>query len=434
MSRPSIPELLSAPEATFSFEFFPPKNDPAEDALWDAIRRLEPLAPAFVSVTYGAGGSTRDRTVRVTERIAKETTLRPMAHLTCVSSSVDQLREVVGQYAAGGVRDILALRGDPPGVPGTPWTPHPEGLDHAEDLVRLLRSLGDFTVGVAAFPDKHPEAVDFEADAEVLARKFEAGAQFAVTQFAFDVDSYTRLRDRLAARGWDAPIVPGLMPVTSYKQVSRMAELSGTALPAAVVARLAPLEGQPEALCAEGVQIATELAEKLLAEGAPGLHFYTMNRSTATLQVYRNLVGGPPELSVPLPTRSDRLRGGVVASVWRVVDAIGAQDWQAVRECLCAQVVVELPVQGIRLQGIEALMGVLPGSFEKLSVERVVYDGGLQVVLWVSRDELVGSRTHDAVFICLDAVGRIESVVDLRPANVASTEEVSTEAGRGARG
>ncbi|GAB77617.1 methylenetetrahydrofolate reductase [NAD(P)H] [Austwickia chelonae] len=415
MSRPSIPDLLSAPEATFSFEFFPPKSDAAEDALWHAIRRLEPVSPAFVSVTYGAGGSTRDRTVRVTERIAKETTLRPMAHLTCVSSSVDQLREVVGQYAAGGVRDVLALRGDPPGSPGTPWTPHPEGLDHAEDLVRLLRSLGDFTVGVAAFPDKHPESADLDADADVLARKFEAGAEFAVTQFAFDVDSYTRLRDRLAARGWENPIVPGLMPVTSYKQVSRMAELSGTSLPAAVVARLAPLEEEPEALRAEGVQIATELAESLLAEGAPGLHFYTMNRSTATLQVYRNLVGGAPELAVPLQVRPDLLRGGVVASVLRIVHAVDAQDWRAVRECLCERVVAEFPAQGVRIQGAETLMGVIPGAFERLSVERVVYDGGLQAVLWISRDGAGGERVHDALFICLDHVGRIESVVALRP-------------------
>lgn len=291
MSRPAIPAMLAAPAPTFSFEFFPPKDDAAEAVLWDAVRRLEPLAPAFVSVTYGAGGSTRDRTVRITERIAHATTLRPVAHLTCVSSSVDELREVIGAYAAGGVRDILALRGDPPGGLGTPWTAHPEGLDHAEDLVRLVRSLGDFTVGVAAFPDKHPEAPTVEADADVLARKFEAGAQFAVTQFVFDASSYARLRDLVAARGHDEPIVPGLMPVTSFKQVARMAELSGTPLPQAVVARLAPLEDDREALAAEGVAIATELAQALLAEGAPGLHFYTMNRSTATLQVHRNLVG-----------------------------------------------------------------------------------------------------------------------------------------------
>ena len=291
MSRPAIPAMLAAPAPTFSFEFFPPKDDAAEAVLWDAVRRLEPLAPAFVSVTYGAGGSTRDRTVRITERIAHATTLRPVAHLTCVSSSVDELREVIGAYAAGGVRDILALRGAPPGGLGTPWTAHPEGLDHAEDLVRLVRSLGDFTVGVAAFPDKHPEAPTVEADADVLARKFEAGAQFAVTQFVFDASSYARLRDLVAARGHDEPIVPGLMPVTSFKQVARMAELSGTPLPQAVVARLAPLEDDREALAAEGVAIATELAQALLAEGAPGLHFYTMNRSTATLQVHRNLVG-----------------------------------------------------------------------------------------------------------------------------------------------
>jgi methylenetetrahydrofolate reductase (NADPH) len=285
----SIPEVLAAEGSSYSFEFFPPKDDAAEQMLWEAIRRLERVRPTFVSVTYGAGGSTRDRTVRVTGRISRETTLTPMAHLTCVGASVAELRQVVGEYAGAGVRNVLALRGDPPGGPGAAWTAHPEGLNHADELVALVRSLGTFTVGVAAFPDRHPESPSLDHDAEVLVRKADAGAEFAVTQFVFDADSYVRLRDRVAARGRALPIIPGLMPVTSFAQVSRMAQLSGTPLPEAVVARLEKAGDQPAAVREIGVQIATELAQRLLAEGAPGLHFYTMNRSTATLEVYGNL-------------------------------------------------------------------------------------------------------------------------------------------------
>ena len=285
----SIPRKLEQEGTSYSFEFFPPKDDAGEQTLWEAIRRLERVRPTFVSVTYGAGGSTRERTVRVTGRIARETTLTPMAHLTCVGSSVAELRQVVGGYASAGIRNVLALRGDPPGGPGAAWTPHPEGLNHADDLVALIRSLGSFTVGVAAFPDKHPESPSLDQDADVLVRKADAGAEFAVTQFVFDADSYVRLRDRVVARGRDLPIIPGLMPVTSFAQVRRMAELSGTPLPASVVARLEVVADDPAAIRAVGVQIATELCQRLLAEGAPGLHFYTMNRSLATLEVYANL-------------------------------------------------------------------------------------------------------------------------------------------------
>jgi len=239
-------------------------------------------------VTYGAGGSSQDRTVRVTERIARETTLTPLAHLTCVNASVAALRQVVGLYAASGVRNILALRGDPPGNVGGAWVAHPEGLDHAEDLVRLVRGLGEFTVGVAAFPDVHPESPDFQHDVDVLVRKADAGATFAVTQMVFDADTYLRLRDAVAARR-DLPITPGLMPVTNFKQIARMSQLMGTPLPDPVLRRLEAVAEDPAATREVGVTIATELAERMLAEGAPGLHFITMNRSTATLEVYRNL-------------------------------------------------------------------------------------------------------------------------------------------------
>lgn len=271
-----------------SFEFFPPKDDASEAALWDAIRRLERVRPDFVSVTYGAGGSTQDRTVRVTERIARETTLTPLAHLTCVGASVQDIRRVVGQYAAAGVRNILALRGDPPGDPGGEWVAHPEGLNHATDLVGLIRTLGDFTIGVAAFPDVHPGSPDLDHDVDIMIRKADAGASFAVTQMVFDADSYLRLRDRVAQHR-DLPITPGLMPVTNLKQITRMSQLMGTPLPKAVVDRLEGVAGDAEAVRSVGVEIATELAQRMLAEGAPGLHFITMNRSTATLEVYGNL-------------------------------------------------------------------------------------------------------------------------------------------------
>ncbi|GMA19444.1 methylenetetrahydrofolate reductase [Arsenicicoccus piscis] len=253
------------------------------------MQRLERLSPSFVSVTYGAGGSTRDRTVRITERIARETTLTPMAHLTCVGSSRAELVDVIAQYAAAGIRNVMALRGDPAGGLGTPWTAHPDGLDHADQLVRLVHEQGDFTVGVAAFPDKHPESASLDHDADVLVAKAEAGAAFAVTQMVFDVDNYLRLRDLVAARGCDLPIVPGLMPVTNVRQLTRMADLSGGALPDAVVSRLRAVEDDPVAVREEGVRIATEHAQRLMDEGAPGLHFYTMNRSTATVEVFSAL-------------------------------------------------------------------------------------------------------------------------------------------------
>ena len=284
----SIPGDLRRPRPSISVEFFPPKDDASEIALWNAIRRLERVRPDFVSVTYGAGGSTQDRTVRVTERIAHETTRVPLAHLTCVGASVAQLRQVVGQYAAAGIRNILALRGDPPRDAAGVWVAHPDGLEHATDLVALVTSLGDFTVGVAAFPDVHPESPSFEHDVEVLIRKADAGAQFAVTQMVFDADTYLRLRDAVAARR-DLPITPGLMPVTNIKQIARMAQLMGTELPSAVVDRLVAVDGDPRAVQEVGVTIATELAARMLAEGAPGIHFITMNHSLATLEVLANL-------------------------------------------------------------------------------------------------------------------------------------------------
>lgn len=287
--RVSIAQRLAEPTPTFSFEFFPPKTDAGEQALWRALRELEPLRPGFVSVTYGAGGSTRDRTVRVTRRIAQETTLTPMAHLTCVGSSRDELASVIGEYADAGVRNILALRGDPPGGPGTRFEKHEQGLAHASELVSLVRTLGSFEVGVAAFPEGHPEARDLEHDADVLVAKADAGADFAITQFFFDVDDYLRLVDRVRSRGCELPIVAGIMPVTNVSQIERFAVLSGAAFPPALARRLHAVADDQAAVRAIGVEVATQMASRLLDEGVPGLHFYTLNRSTATREIHAAL-------------------------------------------------------------------------------------------------------------------------------------------------
>ena len=284
-----IRELLSGGERSFSFEFFPPKDDRGAEQLWRALRELEPLQPTFVSVTYGAGGSTRDRTVDITHRIARETTMVPMAHLTCVGHTRDELRSVVGAYAAAGIRNVLALRGDPPDGPGTPWTPAPDGLSYASDLVSLVHSLGDFSVGVAAFPEGHREAASLEEDVRILRGKQDAGAEFAITDMFFRAADYFALLDRARAGGVEIPVLPGIMPITSLGQVRRMAELSGREVPAEVVARVNRHEGDPEAVRTAGIEVASELCHQLLDGGAPGLHFYTLNRSTATRQIYANL-------------------------------------------------------------------------------------------------------------------------------------------------
>jgi len=288
-SASTIGELLSSGGHSFSFEFFPPKTDEGERQLWQAIRELEALQPTFVSVTYGAGGSTRDRTVRVTQRILEETTLLPMAHLTCVGATVAELRSVIGSYADAGLRNVLALRGDPPTGIGSEWVQTEGGLAHADELVRLVRSLGDFCVGVAAFPEKHPESASLDEDARVLAAKQEAGAEFAVTQLFFRAEDYVALVDRARAVGCTMPIIPGLMPLTNITQLERFAQLAGTAFPDGLAARFRAVGDDPTAVHALGVEAASELATELLEAGAPGLHFYTLNRSTSTREIYAGL-------------------------------------------------------------------------------------------------------------------------------------------------
>ena len=285
----SLGEILSGGRRSFSFELFPPKTPEGERSLWQTIREIEALKPTFVSVTYGAGGSTQDRTVRLTGQIAEDTTLTPVAHLTCVGASRDQLRDVVGQYAAVGVNTMLALRGDPPTGLDTPWEPHPGGLEHAVELVELIRSLGTFSVGVAAFPEGHPESTDLDQDARVLAMKQEAGAEFAITQLFFRVEDYERLVERSAAHGCTMPIVPGIMPVTNVSQIERFAALSGAAFPSDLADRFGTVADDPEAVVRLGIDVAAEMSQRLLDIGAPGLHFYTLNRSHSTIEVYQAL-------------------------------------------------------------------------------------------------------------------------------------------------
>ncbi|WP_114422706.1 methylenetetrahydrofolate reductase [NAD(P)H] [Nocardioides houyundeii] len=286
---PGIGDLVSRGDHSFSFEFFPPKDEAGERVLWDSIRELEKLRPTFVSVTYGAGGSTRDRTVAITGRIARETSLLPMAHLTCVGHTCAEIGQILDDLVAAGVRNVLALRGDPPTGPGTPWVQTEGGVRYASELVSFIRSAAEVSVGVAAFPEGHRDAESLEADVRALRAKYDAGAEFAITDMVLRASDYFGLVERARAAGVDFPIIPGVMPILGIASMRRMAEMSGRAIPAETEARLLPHQDDPAALRAEGVRIATEMCAELLAGGAPGLHFYTLNRSRATREIWAAL-------------------------------------------------------------------------------------------------------------------------------------------------
>ena len=274
---------------TFSVEFFPPKNDEGERTLWNTVRSLEPLDPAFVSVTYGAGGSSRDRTVRTTGRIATETTLTAMAHLTAVDASMEDLRHVIGSYAEAGIQNVLAIRGDPPNDKDAEWVPHAAGLQYTEELVHMVRRLGNFCVGVAAFPYMHPRSEDEETDTRFFLQKVKAGAEFAITQMFYDADQFLRMRDRIAAAGCDIPIMPGLMPITNPRAMERGADFSGAALPKVMQERLEPLVDDTAAFREAGIDLCVELSQKMYDEGVANIHYISMNRHPAVVDVVRRL-------------------------------------------------------------------------------------------------------------------------------------------------
>ena len=275
---------------TYSFEFFPPKDVEGEERLWTAMSQLESIAPDFISVTYGAGGSTRDRTIRITSEITARTHIPTVAHLTCVGSTRTELLEILKKYRDAGIKSILALRGDPTGGPRAPWVATDGGLNHADELVTLAAEFGGFTIGVAAFPDGHPSSNgDIDKDVRVLLEKEKRGATFATTQFFFDVAKWKNLVDKLAAQGSSLPIIPGILPVTNVKQLNRMAELSGVPIPSSISDAFTKVESNPDDVRKLGVEFATKLCQDLLEAGAPGLHFYTMNTSSATREIYSQI-------------------------------------------------------------------------------------------------------------------------------------------------
>jgi methylenetetrahydrofolate reductase (NADPH) len=262
-----------------SFEFFPPKNEEMEKTLWDSVQRLAPLNPSFVSVTYGAGGSTRERTHNTVAKIVQETNLRPAAHLTCVAATRDEIDDVIRDYWRAGVRHIVALRGDPQTGAGTSYQPHPGGYAFTPDLIEGIRKIGEFEVSVSAYPEGHPESASLDADIEILKRKVDAGATRAITQFFFENDFYFRYLDKVHAAGIDIPIVPGIIPVLNFKQAASFAQRCGTHVPQWLADRFDGLDDDPATRKLIAAAIAAEQVTDLIDRGVTDLHFYTMNRA-----------------------------------------------------------------------------------------------------------------------------------------------------------
>jgi methylenetetrahydrofolate reductase (NADPH) len=282
-----------------SFEFSPPKTEASEQQLWACIQRLAPLGPRFVSVTYGAGGSTRERTHGTVSRLARETALVPAAHLTCVGATREEVNEVALQYWQSGVRHIVALRGDPP--PGTQYTPHPGGYAFASDLVTGLHAIAPFEISVGAYPETHPAAANPGADLDALRRKLDAGATRAITQYFFDTDVYLRFLDRCLAAGISAPVVPGIMPVSNFAQIARFSALCGASVPDWLGRMFEGTENEPELRRMTGMVVAAEQVRLLQANGVDEFHFYTLNRPELTYAIAHLLGCRPP----PGPTDAD---------------------------------------------------------------------------------------------------------------------------------
>jgi methylenetetrahydrofolate reductase (NADPH) len=281
MPNGHIGGALPGTDLKVSFEFFPPKTEAMETQLWQAVKRLEPLAPQFVSVTYGAGGTTRERTHATVKRIVDQTALRPAAHLTCVGATREEIDAVLRDYWAAGVRHIVALRGDPPAGSAS-YAPHPGGYAYAADLVAGIRRVGDFEISVAAYPETHPEALSPEADLDNLKRKFDAGAARAISQYFFDVWTFLRFRDRCAKAGIRAPIIPGILPVTNFQQVVKFSRACGAAVPGWLAALFDGLDEDAETRRLVAVSVAAEQVRRLQEHGVEEFHFYTLNRADLT--------------------------------------------------------------------------------------------------------------------------------------------------------
>lgn len=280
-----------------SFEFFPPKSDEAEQTLWKAIRRLEPLSPSFVSVTYGAGGTTRERTHATVKRIVEETRLKPAAHLTCVGATKAEIDEVIREYWDAGVRHIVALRGDMPDMGA--YVPTADGYHSTPALIRAIKAIGDFEVSVSCYPEKHPDTPTLDADIELLKRKIDAGATRAITQFAFETDHHIRYFERARRLGVKIPIVPGIMPTTNFKGIVRMAGRCGASVPAWLHERFEGLEDDLETRKLIAATVAAEQVERLTAIGFENIHFYTLNQADLTYAICRMLGIKPAKPSAP---------------------------------------------------------------------------------------------------------------------------------------
>lgn len=286
--------MTPSPVPRVSFEFFPPKTEKMQESLWACVQRLAPLAPSFVSVTYGAGGSTRERTHDTVSRIQQDTGIAAAAHLTCVAATCDEVNAVATSYWNAGIRHIVALRGDPP-EGASRYEPHPNGYAYAVDLVKGLKSVADFEISVAAYPETHPEATSAEADLDNLKAKIDAGATRAISQYFFDIDCWKRFRDRVAKAGITVPIVPGILPVTNFAQVQKFSAACGTSIPQWLSDRFDGLDNDPETRKLVAATTAAELCENLQREGVEDFHFYTLNRADLTFAICHILGVRPPK-------------------------------------------------------------------------------------------------------------------------------------------